>query len=136
MKASVIIIGCFALIACGLANTDVIDRPVTKIKTVRLPAPPPRVITKIKTVRVKQPVAPPRPEGYMTIASCKGLNTDMGFDLLIARYGWPHGANGQDSSADTLYYPVERDPESTKACEIDFYQGKVDHVTLMQSYYP
>lgn len=125
MKASVIIIGCAALIACGIANSDVSETQ-TRVKTIRLPAPPPRTITKIKTVRVSNPV----PDGYMTKRDCKNLRMDADFRAIVAHYGWPHGSNGDDSDSINMYYPLSHDPESSSRCEITFYQGKVDFVDI------
>jgi len=111
-----------ALIACGLANMDVTETH-TRVRTIKLPTPPPRVITKTKTVRVSNPI----PEGFMTKAECNRLVIDADLHTIIARYGWPHGSSGDDSDSTNMYYPVD-DPRSDDRCEITFYQGKLERV--------
>ena len=128
MKASVIIIGCAALLACGVANMDMTPTPPTKIKTVKLPAPPPRTITKTKTVRVNAPVSVP--DGYMTKAVCKNLRKEDTMRAIVAHYGWPAGSKGDDSDSVNMYYPMSHDPESSAVCEITYYDGQVDFVEV------
>jgi hypothetical protein len=120
------VIAAVALLAVGIANIDV--QP-TETKTVKVPVTKTVTKTKVRTVYKERPVG----SGVMTRADCKSLaHTREDFRVIVNRYGWPTGQNGEDSGSDTLWYKLT--DASGDECELDFWQGKLDDVQIEEDW--
>jgi hypothetical protein len=99
--------------------------PPTKIKTIRLPAPPARVIMKTKTVRVD---VREQPTGYVSRDQCYSIRKGMKLRDLLWQYGWPNGMTADDSYAGYMMYPLVSNHD--KICMVDLFDGRVDNVSV------
>jgi hypothetical protein len=114
-------LACCALLAVGVANIDITGRPTrTVTKTVEVP------VVKVKKVYAPAQVG----DGHMTADQCHALHEGERFRNIVARYGWPAGEHALGGDYEYLTYPVSRDPEVVKECQISFFEGGVSNVEL------
>jgi len=117
---------CVAVVSVAIAR---VDGPIVRIYPEKVIPAEPRVIERERVVeKVVNVPDGKQPDGYMTEDQCVQLPKGTEFRDLIWQYGWPAGADGHESYAGYLSYPLREDHDHY--CQIDIWDSEVDGKTV------